>query len=321
MRSFSYKRAADIEELTAGLGQGQRLLAGGTDLLPLLKTDIDQAAQVLDIKESGLPAQIEETIRGIEIGSLVTLSDIVDSPILRKRFPLLHQAAQQSATAQIRNRATLGGNLLQRPRCWYFRNPRSHCWLKGGGSCPAIAGRHEHHAIFEDSPCRAVHPSDLAACLLALGALVSLRSSSGRRELPLSDFFAAPDRSRRYETQLRQDELLSLVRIPRQADTLQSVYLKAMDRKAWAFALVGVAVVLTRRDDVISGVRIVATGVANVPRRLERSEEALAGTRGESQDVDAAVREASAGVAALPGNAYKIDLLERLLGKALRDLL
>lgn len=319
MRPFAYSSSRSMAEALADRGKNRRFLAGGTDLLPLLKSDIETAAELIDIKRAELPTGIHASPTGISLGALTTLSDIATSPVLDNQYVLLKQAVQEAATVQIRNRATLGGNLLQRPRCWYFRNPRANCWLKGGDTCLAVEGCNEHHAVFNDSPCQAVHPSDLAGCLLALEARVSLQDAQGQRQLPLSEFFAAPETGRRCETLIRPDELLTQVDIPALGDGWRSVYLKAMDRKAWTFALAGIAVVQHRKEGRIDDIRIVVNGLATVPRRLSQCEDKLRGTSGAAADIEAAVAALADGTQPLSDNGYKIALARKLLGAALRE--
>ncbi|PLW81025.1 FAD-binding molybdopterin dehydrogenase [Kineobactrum sediminis] len=320
MRPLRYVSSSTLDAVVAGLTAGDRLLAGGTDLLPLLKADLVHTTQLVDIKRAPLSGAIQRTPGGLRIGALATLAAIADSPLLDGPCSLLRQAARQTATVQIRNRATLGGNLLQRPRCWYYRNSRSDCWLKGGQGCPAVEGHHEHHAIFDDSPCRAAHPSDLAGCLLALDAAVVLYGLAGERSVSLHDFFRAPDSERRRETILGNDEIITAVDIPALPAGTVSIYLKAMDRKAWAFALVGMGIVLHRTGTTLDTVHIAATGLAQVPRRLAYCEQALAGTTAADVHIDAALQVLGRGASPLPGNAYKLDLARGLLERGLRSL-
>ncbi|QIB67200.1 FAD binding domain-containing protein [Kineobactrum salinum] len=321
MRPLSYTASATLDEAVAGLAAGDRLLAGGTDLLPLLKADVLRASRLVDIKRAPVPDDIRRVAGHIRIGALATIAAIADHPLLEGPCSLLRQAARETATAQIRNRATLGGNLLQRPRCWYYRNSRSHCWLKGGADCPAIEGHHEHHAIFDDSPCRAIHPSDLAGCLLALNAEVVLFGLAGERSIPLREFYQPPEDERRKETVLAPDEIITGIDIPELPDNWRSIYLKAMERKTWAFALVGIAIVLQRSGDTIDEVRIAATGLAQIPRRLVYCEQALAGTAGTGDQIGAARDALGHGAHPLPDNGYKLDLARGLLERGLRTLL
>src|SRR4051812_24523824 len=175
MKPFAYSSAGSVEEIVGLLGQDGdgaiRPLAGGTDLLTLVKADIATPDHLVDIKRAhGLDAAIRETNAGLTVGALATIADIETHPLIASHAAALAEAAAVAATPQLRNMATIGGNLLQRPRCWYFRNPRVRCWLKGGEDCPAREGENRLHALFGDSPCCATHPSDLATALMALDA-------------------------------------------------------------------------------------------------------------------------------------------------------
>ena len=215
MRTFEYARASTVDEAPGmvdgahALQNGKRFLAGGTDLLTLMKADVVQPSLLVDIKRAeGLPRGIEETKDGLTLGALVTLGEIERHEAIAERYRALWEAVRLAATPQLRNMATIGGNLLQRPRCWYYRSSLFHCWLKGGTECQARDGENQHHALFGESPCVAVHPSDAASALLALGATVRLRGSAGERTLSLEELFAEPTEERRTETVIRPDELL-----------------------------------------------------------------------------------------------------------------
>jgi xanthine dehydrogenase YagS FAD-binding subunit len=216
--------------------------------------------------------------------------------------------------------ATLGGNLLQRPHCWYFRSPLFQCWLKGGDECPARDGENQLHAIFAGEPCCAVHPSDFAPALLALDAEVHLQGGERDRSLPLGEFFALPRPEARQETIIENDELLVSVLIPQRTGEIRSIYLKAMDRKVWAFALVSVAMVLHLEQNKIADARIVLGGVAPIPWRVTAAEQALVGNEPDEGCFLRAAQEACAGARALEHNAYKIPLVQSLIQRALRTL-
>jgi xanthine dehydrogenase YagS FAD-binding subunit len=319
MRAFDYSSARSIDEVIDLLqGDAVRPLAGGTDLLTLIKADLAVPARLVDIKRAeNLPRGIvAEQDGGVAIGTLTTLAEIEQSELLHQHYPALAQAAGAAATPQLRNMATVGGNMLQRPRCWYFRSPRFTCWLKGGQDCPARDGENQLHALFGGSPCVAVHPSDLASAMLAHDAEVRLRGPAGERTLPLSQFFALPEDGRRVEHRLAGNELLVALRLP-PADGLRSVYLKAMDRKVWAFALVGVAAALRVRASAVEAARLVLSGVAPIPWRAEAAERALVGQpAGEAAwqaAADAALRDASP----LAQNGYKLPLAATLIRRAL----
>lgn len=325
MRTFAYARAATIDETITLLDHAEhghtRPLAGGTDLLTLMKADITSPAQLVDIKRVGeLPRGITETATGVTLGALTTLAEIEQSDLLRARYPLLCEAAAQAATPQLRNMATIGGNLLQRPRCWYFRNHRFTCWLKGGDDCPAYTGENQHHALFGGGPCYAVHPSDLAAALLALAATVRLRGPKGERVVALPDFFALPTDDRRRETTIADDELLLAVELPLLPAGSHSTYLKAMDRKVWAFALVGVAAILQIDGGNVVDARLVLSGVAPIPWRVAAVEQALIGRAVTDLPLAPIADFALHGAEPLRHNQYKLPLVRSLVRNALTSL-
>src|SRR4051794_27095553 len=194
MRAFEYARAASVEQapdLLKGehsLMNGSRFLAGGTDLLPLMKADVVRPTTLVDIKRAdGLPNRSEARDGGLGLGALTTLGEIGGHPEIGQRYQALAEAVSQAATPQLRNMATIGGNLLQRPRCWYFRSSLFHCWLKGGTECHARDGENQHHALMGESPCVATHPSDAATALIALGASVRLHGHGGERSLAVEN--------------------------------------------------------------------------------------------------------------------------------------
>lgn len=323
MRPFDYTRPASLDEAIQLLQAdgAARPLAGGTDIITLLKAEIIAPSQLLDIKRlPELSAEIAETERGLTLGALVTLADIERHAAILERYTALAEAAGLAATPQLRNMATLGGNLLQRPRCWYFRDEQFDCWLKGGTECHARDGQNGLHAVFDVSPCVAVHPSDLASALVALDASVRLRGPQGERTVPLAEFFAPPTDERRTETTLARDELIVAVEVPRPQPGTRSTYHKAMDRKVWAFALVGVAAVLRVEGDSVADARIVLSGVAPIPWRVEAAEQAIVGQAIDAERIGAAASAALAGAAPLQHNGYKVPLAESLVRSALEAL-
>jgi xanthine dehydrogenase YagS FAD-binding subunit len=325
MRAFEYASPTSIDEVFALLSAdpdgGVRPLAGGTDLVTLMKADIVAPARLVNIKRlTELAAIRDEGADGLTVGALTTLVEIETSPIIRERYPVLAEAAAVAATPQLRNMATVGGNLLQRSRCWYFRNPRVRCWLKGGDDCPARDGENHLHAVLGGGPCWSAHPPDIAPTLLALDAEVRLRGPHGRRTLPLAEFFALPVADRRTETTLRPDELVEGVRIPPQPEGTRSTYVKAMDRAIWAFALVGVAVALRLDGRRVTHARLALGGVAPIPWRATAAEAILLG--GEASDglFARAADVALADARPLRDYGYKLPLLRALIRRAFAEL-
>jgi xanthine dehydrogenase YagS FAD-binding subunit len=318
MRPFEYARAGSVAEALQTIGTGARPLAGGTDLLTLMKGDLAHPDQLIDIKRAAdLPRGIEETAEGVTIGALTTLTEIERHPLIRAGYPALAEAISLAATPQLRNRATIGGNLLQRPRCWYFRSSHVPCWLKGGERCYARDGENQHHAIFDVSPCVAVHPSDPAPALIALDASVTLRGRTGERTLSLDDLYAPPEQERRRETVIDDDEIITSVQLPRADQALRSTYLKAMDRAVWAFALVGVGAAVRMEGERIADTRLVLSGVAPVPCRARDAEQLLAGQAPSERLFEEAATAALADAAPLAHNGYKVPIEHALIRRAL----
>lgn len=321
MKSFSYSAPASLPQALPLLGPAARPLAGGTDLLTLMKADLAAPERLVAVRKL-LSHEILQKENGLTLGAGITLSDIETHPDIARRFTALAQAAAAAASPQIRNMATLGGNLLQRPRCWYFRNPRTPCWLKGGDGCPARDGENRLHALFGDGPCVAVHPSDLAPALVAFDAELRVRATQGEGTMTLEQLFALPEEGRRSETRLAPDELILSVRMPPPPEETRSTYLKAMDRQAFAFALAGVAAVL-RLDErrVVDHVRVVLSGVAPIPWRSQAAERVLLGAEPTGRVLQEAADAAVADAAPLKHNAFKIPLLRTLVRRALRSLI
>lgn len=317
MRPFDFARPERLEDVLRSLGPAVRPYAGGTDLLPLMKADLFAPQKLVDVKRA-LSAAIEGSEKGIVIGALAVLEDLENASSIRKHCTALAEACGSAASPQLRNMATIGGNLLQRPRCWYFRNPRVHCWLKGGERCTAEEGDNRRHALFGDSPCRAVHPSDPAAALVALNAQIRIHGLRGERIVPAENFFMLPREDRRVETVLAEDELIVDIRIPTPAPGTRSTYMKAMERKTWNFALVGVAAALRLSNQrIIEDARLVLSGVAPVPWRSSHAERVLIGKKASTDIFAEAAEAAIEGASPLMHNGYKLPLVKALVQRAL----
>lgn len=319
MKPFEYRRAQSLDEVKEVTSAGWIPLAGGTDLVPLMKDGLRAPNSLVDIKHAELPAGISREGRELVIGAMTTLSDIECSDVLRNELPLLSEAAALSATRQLRNRATLGGNLLQSSRCWYFRNPDIRCWLQHGDSCYAKRGRHDRHSLIGEHPCITVHPSDIAGCLLAVDARVTLVSASAERKLSIADLLTAPSPGHRQLHAARSDELLTEIRIPQSVDGTRTIYLKAMSRRTWSFALVGLALAVELRDGQVLRARAVLNGVAPFPWLLKTAatpEKPLMA----DELVAALADDFSSRATPMPGNAYKIPLAKGLMQEAVRKL-
>lgn len=320
MRAFDHTTAHTADEATAALASGgpsSMLIAGGADLLSLMKSDLVAPARLIDLKPArdlrGITIQPDGSIR---IGALTTLADIERDDALAERLPILRAAARDAATPQLRNVATVGGNLMQRTRCWYFRGPYT-CWQKGGDSCFARGGQNKYHAIFDQSPCVSAHPSDIAPVLLALDASAIIQGSGGQRAMPVDALLRPPTDARRHETTLGPSELIAAVTIPRQPEGAHGTYLKMMDRHAWAYALASAAAQLAIRDGVVTYARIILGGVANVPYRVETAEAHITGQPLTAERAGAAADLAIAGATPLAHNQYKIPLARELTRRAI----
>jgi len=321
VRPFAYSRPATLDEALALLGPSARPLAGGTDLVTLMKADLAAPERLIAVGKL-LPRGVKNGPDGLTLGAATTLADIERHASVSRRYTALAQAAGAAATTQLRNVATLGGNLLQRPRCWYFRNPLAHCWLKGGAECHARDGENRQHGVLGGSACVAAHPSDVAPALVAFDASVRVRSARGERLLSLEEeFFTLPTDDWRGETTLRDDDLVLAVSMPPQPGETRSIYLKAMDRQAFSFALAGVAAVVRlspRRR--IGHARVVLGGLAPIPWRAHSAERVLLGAEVSERVLQDASDAALEDAVPLKGNAFKVPLAKALVRRALQAL-
>jgi len=322
MRPFSYSRATAIDDALAALRDpSTRLLAGGTNLLDLMKGDVEHPAALVDITRLPLAELTELPDGGLRIGALVRNSDAANHPLVRTRYPLLSQAFVAGASPQLRNMATVGGNLLQRTRCHYFYDVAyRECNKRAPGTgCAAREGHNRQHAILGASEqCVATHPSDMAVALAALDAVVQVRGPNGGRSIPLADFHRLPGDTPERDTNLARDELIVAVDLPPSPFAGHAHYLKVRDRASYAFALVSVAAALDIDAGRVRNVRIALGGVAHKPWRALDAERRLVGNPLASQAIVAAGTAAVAGARPLSGNAFKVKLAERAVVQALR---
>jgi xanthine dehydrogenase YagS FAD-binding subunit len=321
LNAFSYARPRALAEALRMLRNGAIALAGGTDLVGLMKDGLARPDALVDLTGiEGLRGWSHAKGRGLRIGALTPLVELETSDALAKTMPILRESLRDAATVQLRTMGTVGGNLLQRNRCWYFRDEGTVCWLKGGNRCFAIDGENRYHAIIGAQECVIVSPSDLVPALLAYDAEIGLTSSRGTRRMKLADLFIAPHGKDRREHSLRAGELITEVRVPEAALARRGTYLKAMDRKAWSFALVSVAAAAKIERGVARDVRLIMGGVAPVPWRVIAAEKGLEGsTLDDASCADAADR-LLAGATPLRDNGYKVTLARELVRRALRSL-
>jgi xanthine dehydrogenase YagS FAD-binding subunit len=329
MKAFEWMNATTVAEAVNALKSGQpandpddaaRPIAGGQDLLTTMKEYITRPTRVVNLKSiRGLDKIGSDGKGGLRIGALVTLNQLEEDANVRKSFPGLAEAAHSVGTPQIRHLGTVGGNLCQRPRCWYFRLEEVVCLKKGGSECYAATGENKYHAIFGGGPSYIVHPSDLAPMLVALGASVNVTGSEGKRTIGLDKFFTLPsDGNLRRENVLKNDEIITDVIVPASKFAANSTYLKFKERDSLDFAMSAVAAAVTvGANKTVSEARIVLGGVAPIPWRVPKAEAALVG-KTMSKDLLAEVaKTALQGAEPLAKNAYKVPLTQTLVRRAL----
>ncbi len=300
--------------------EAPRPMAGGQDLLTTMKDYVTRPARVVNLKGiRGLDRIDHDSKRGLRVGALVTLTQLEEHPVIRKSYPALAEAAHAVATPQIRNLGTVGGNLCQRPRCWYYRLEHVVCIKKGGSQCYSFSGENKYNAILGGGPSYIVHPSDLAPVLVALGAGVSVTGPDGNRVIPLDRFFTLPSEgSIRRENVLRDDEIITEIQVPASRLAARSTYLKFKERSSLDFALSAVAAAVELGPDgAVRQARLVLGGVAPIPWRAPKAEAYLVGKRLGAGELAEAARLALDGAAPLSRNAYKVPLTQTLVRRAL----
>jgi len=323
MQPFSYTRATTEQDALRRLAAASdgMPIAGGTDLLDLMKLGISAPTQLIDINALAL-ASIDVGPNGAKIGALARLGDVARNDQVQKRFPMLSQALLASASGQIRNMATIGGNLMQRTRCPYFREVAFPCNKRQPGSgCSAIDGINRGSAILGGSAsCVAVHPSDLAVALVALGAGVAIAGMNGSRSVLVEDFYVLPAQTPQVETVLRSGELIVAVDVPKPAAAARSLYLKVRDRASFEFSLVSVAAAIELRGKTIHAARIALGGVAPRPWRRPEAEAALVGKPAAMKHFTAAAEALLDGAKPLRFNGFKIAMARNAVCRALAAL-
>jgi xanthine dehydrogenase YagS FAD-binding subunit len=322
MNPFQYERASDVSAaLAAGARAGAQYLGGGTNLVDLMRETIERPETLVDV--TGFSREIEETHGGgLRIGAGVKNTTVAADRRVRERFPLLAQAILAGASAQIRNMATVGGNLMQRTRCIYFYDDAARCNKRSPGEgCDARDGFNRNHAVLGASEsCVATHPSDMCVALAALDAVVTVRSKNGSREIPLIAFHRLPGDTPQIDTVLEPGELILAVTLPPNGIAARSSYHKVRDRASYAFALVSVAAGLEMEGGTIKDVRIALGGVAHKPWRAERAEAALRGGPATEVAFRQAAEAELAPARALRDNAFKIELAKRVIADTLGKL-
>lgn len=327
MKAFEWTNPATVNEAvkmlaaasSGDIDEAPRPIAGGQDLLTTMKDYTSRPTRLVNLKNIRGMNRITLNAKGLTIGALATLTELEEHSGVRRSYPGLAEAAQSIATPQIRNLGTVGGNLCQRPRCWYFRLEEVICLKKGGSECYAATGENKYNAIFGGGPSFIVHPSDLAPILLALGASVSVTGAAGKRLIPLDKFFTLPSEGNiRRENVLQNDDIITEIHVPASPLAAKSTYLKFKERESLDFALASVAAaVQLAANRTIGDARIVLGGVAPVPWRVPAAEKFLVGKSLIPEVLAEAGKIALADAKPLEKNAYKVPLTQTLVRRAL----
>ena len=321
MQPFQLLRPADLPAAIAAAGDGTKFIAGGTDLIQLMKEFVETPATLIDL--DGLPLDtIEAGPQGLRLGALARMADVAAHPAVRADYPAISQALLSAASPQVRNMGTIGGNLMQRTRCSYFRDVGFACNKRAPGSgCPAIPGHNRMLAILGGSTsCIATHPSDLPVALVALDASVALAGPAGTRRVKLADFYLLPGETPWRETVLAPGEIITAVELPAAPWARRSHYLKLRDRASFEFALVSAAVALEVADGTVRTARVALGGVAPMPWRAAAVEAALVGQPAGRDAFTRAAAHAAEGATPASRNRFKVTLAQRAVARALGAL-
>jgi len=322
MKPFDYARAETVDEALAAGASGGRYIAGGTNLIDLMKLQVETPTRLIDISRLALNGVEETAAGGLRIGALVPNSDLAAHPLIRARYPMLSRALLAGASAQLRNMASTAGNLLQRTRCYYFYETAAACNKREPGSgCDAIGGFNRIHAVLGASAsCIATHPSDMAVALRALDAVVvTALPGGGERRIALGDLYRLPGDTPEIETNLKPGELIVAIELPAPPPGRQ-LYRKVRDRASYAFALVSVAAAIAVEDGVVTSARLAFGGLAPMPWRSAEAEAALVGKPAGTDAFEAAAEALLRDARGYGHNDFKIVLARRTLIACLRDL-
>jgi len=321
VRNFEFVNAATTEHAIELLGTDRgraQILAGGTDLLDELKEGLIAPERLVNLKaNSALKYLRASAADGLKIGALTTLSELEAHAAVRERYPMLAAAVRVIASPQIRNMATVGGNLCQRPRCWYYRNDALDCARKGGPICYAVSGENQYHAILGGHLCFIVHPSDLAPALIAHDAKITYAGPGGRKTVPLAEFFLGPEKDITRETVLEPNEVVEEISAPTPAANARGVYLKVRERSTWDFSTLSVAALVEMDGGVCRRARLVLGAVAPVPWPAPEADKVLTGARITPAVARQAAEAALRGARPMSHNAYKIPLAKNLVRRAI----
>ncbi|CAA9286514.1 Periplasmic aromatic aldehyde oxidoreductase, FAD binding subunit YagS [uncultured Coleofasciculus sp.] len=320
MKPFAYLRATEQGAAisTVSGDPNSKFIGGGTNLLDLMKDNVEQPDRLVDINALPL-AKIETTSNGVRIGAMARNSDVAYDAIIRDRFPLLSEALLAGASPQLRNMATMGGNLMQRTRCYYFYDTTMPCNKRQPGSgCAAIQGFNRIHAILGSSEqCIATHPSDMCVALAALDAVIKVQGANGERQIPIAEFHRLPGDTPQIDTTLQHGELITAIELPHLSFGKRSHYLKVRDRASYAFALVSVAAALDIDNGTIKSARVALGGVAHKPWRATEAEKILVGANANPQTFQAAAEATVKAATPQKHNRFKVELAKRAIVRAL----
>jgi xanthine dehydrogenase YagS FAD-binding subunit len=323
MEPFKFTRVLDIQTAVASLATGgSKIVAGGTNLIDLMKLNIERPKQIIDINSLKMKS-VEQLPDGkIRIGALVKNSDLSYHELIQKNYPVLSEALLSGASAQLRNMASVGGNLLQRTRCPYFYNTEFACNKREPGSgCSAINGYNRNNAVLgTSSQCIATHPSDMCVAMAALGAVINVQGPKGTRAIPFNEFYLLPGTTPQYETTLKADELITSVDIPALSYGMHSHYLKVRDRSSYEFALTSAAVAINVQGGRIQAARIALGGVGTKPWRSLIAEKVLTGAIANERTYRTAAEAALSEAKAYKYNGFKIEMAKRTLVRALATI-
>ena len=312
MNRFAFVDCTTVDQALAELKDGAVLKAGGIDLLDLMKDGIVSPPRLINIRNVRGLRGITVTDDGLHLKPLVTLAEISEHPQIRRNYSALSDAAGHAATPQVRNMATLGGNIMQRPRCWYFRSSDFDCKKKGGSSqeCHAHDGENQYHAVMNNGTCASVHPSSTAVPLLAMDAQIQITGKHGKRTVKMSDFYVAPEKSLLNETVLQPDEIITEVFVPQPERGTRSAYQKYGEKESFDWPLADAGIVLVMDGDKCRKAAVVLGVAAPTPIRSQQAEEALTGATINETTARAAAKAAMQSATPLSQNGYKVQLFQ-----------
>ncbi len=324
MKEFKIAQPQTLGQVTSLLSQGKKgysLMAGGTDLLDEIKNKTIAPEVLIDLKSVPDLSTIKIDKNHAAIGAMTSVADLAENQIIRENFPGLVKAALSLASPQLRNVGTVGGNLCQRPRCWYYRDPDTICRKKGGSRCYAFRGRNRYHAILGGAPCYIVHPSDLAPMLIGLDADITIAGPAGKKStIKLEEFFTLPQNNIRSENILEPHQILSEIQIPLPKNGAKSTYSKFKERGTWDYAVVSAAISGVLSGRVFKDLKIVCGGVAPIPWPMNRAEDYIRGKKVTEEVIRQGAREDLKDARPLEENAYKMDLVEAVLYTAISSI-